>query len=96
MTISSFDEWSPLKRIIVGDATHANWPVNDPVFSLESEKTLWKETPVPSGPVPDWIIDHANRDLDKLERRRTRLQRQLDKLKRGRGNFIKSINLGGF
>jgi glycine amidinotransferase/scyllo-inosamine-4-phosphate amidinotransferase 1 len=66
MTISSFDEWSPLKRIIVGDSTHANWPVNDPVFGLESEKTLWKETPVPSGPVPDWIIDHANRDLDKL------------------------------
>lgn len=66
MTISSFDEWSPLKRIIVGDATHANWPVNDPVFGMESEKTLWKETPVPSGPVPDWIIDHANQDLDKL------------------------------
>ena len=33
--ISSYDEWSPLKRIVVGDATHANWPVLDPVFSKE-------------------------------------------------------------
>lgn len=64
--ISSFNEWSPLKKIVVGDATHANWPTTDPVFRLESEKTLWKDTPVPSGPVPDWIIEQANEDLDRL------------------------------
>ena len=62
--INSHDEWSPLKRIVVGSATHANWPVNDPVFAKESEKTTWKETPVPRGPVPQWIIDEANEDLD--------------------------------
>jgi len=64
--ISTVDEWSPLKKIVVGSATHANWPVNDPVFSRESEKTTWKETPVPSGPVPQHIIDEANEDLDAL------------------------------
>jgi glycine amidinotransferase/scyllo-inosamine-4-phosphate amidinotransferase 1 len=64
--ISSYDEWSPLKKIVVGSATHANWPANDPVFSKESEKTTWKETPVPRGPVPQWIIDEANEDLDIL------------------------------
>jgi scyllo-inosamine-4-phosphate amidinotransferase 1 len=64
--ISSYDEWSPLKRIVVGDATHANWPVLDPVFSKESEKTIWKETPVPRGPVLQRIIDEANEDLDAL------------------------------
>jgi scyllo-inosamine-4-phosphate amidinotransferase 1 len=64
--ISSYDEWSPLRRVIVGDATHANWPVMDPVFSKESEKTTWKETPVPRGPVPQRIIDEANEDLDVL------------------------------
>ena len=64
--ILSYDEWSPLKKIVVGDATHANWPVHDPVFSKESEKTSWKETPVPSGPVPKWIIDETNKDLNKL------------------------------
>ena len=64
--ISSWNEWSTLKKIIVGSATHANWPVHDPVFNRESEKTTWKQTPVPSGPVPDWIIDEANEDLEKL------------------------------
>lgn len=64
--ISSWNEWSTLKKIIVGSATHANWPMHDPVFNLESQKTTWKETPVPSGPVPNWIIDEANEDLEKL------------------------------
>ena len=64
--IFTANEWDPLKRIVVGDATHANWPVYDPVFRLESQKTLWKETPVPSGPVPNWIIDEANEDLQLL------------------------------
>lgn len=64
--ISSWNEWSTLKKIIVGSATHANWPRHDPVFNLESQKTTWKETPVPSGPVPNWIIDEANEDLEQL------------------------------
>ena len=64
--INSYDEWSPLKRIVVGSATDANWPVNDPVFSKEGEKTTWKETPVPRGPVPQRIIEEANEDLDSL------------------------------
>jgi len=64
--ISTRNEWDPLKKVIVGSATHANWPVNDPVFARESEKTTWQETPVPSGPVPQHIIDEANQDLDNL------------------------------
>ena len=64
--ISSYNEWDQLRKVVVGDATHANWPVHDPVFSKESEKTTWKETPVPSGPVPQHIIDEANEDLNKL------------------------------
>lgn len=66
--ISSFNEWDPLKLIVVGDATHANWPVDDPVFGQESKKTTWTKTPVPSGPVPQWIIDESNEDLDDLAR----------------------------
>jgi len=64
--IRSFNEWDQLKECYVGIADHANWPTDDPVFALEPEKTLWKETPVPSGPVPDWIIEEANEDLDGL------------------------------
>ena len=62
----SINEWDPLEKIIVGSATHANWPSQDPVFSEESKKTTWTETPVPSGPVPDFIVDQANRELDLL------------------------------
>jgi len=64
--ISSHNEWDPLRRVVVGSAVHANWPVNDPVFQLESEKTLWKETPVPTGPVPEWIIEETEEDLSAL------------------------------
>lgn len=64
--ISSYNEWDPLKKVVVGRADHANWPVHDPVFAKEGEKTTWRETPVPSGPVPQWVIDEANEDLDGL------------------------------
>lgn len=64
--ISTFNEWDTLKKIVVGDASFANWPRYDPVFSQESKKTSWKETPVPSGAVPQWIIDEANEDLQRL------------------------------
>jgi N-dimethylarginine dimethylaminohydrolase len=64
--ISSWNEWDSLKRVVVGDATDANWPVNDPVFNKESEKTTWKETPVPRGPVPKHIIEETNEDLATL------------------------------
>jgi len=64
--INSHNEWDPLEEIIVGSATYANWPGHDPVFALESLKTTWTETPVPSGPVPDWIIEETNEDLQGL------------------------------
>jgi glycine amidinotransferase/scyllo-inosamine-4-phosphate amidinotransferase 1 len=66
LKIDSRNEWDPLEKIIVGSASYANWPTQDPVFALESQKTTWTETPVPSGPVPQWIIDQANAELDTL------------------------------
>ena len=66
--ISSFNEWDPLKSVVVRSAKYANWPSTDPVFAQESKKTTWKQTPVPSGPVPDWLIDEANEDLNLLAR----------------------------
>jgi N-dimethylarginine dimethylaminohydrolase len=64
--ISSYNEYSTLKRIVVGDATYANWPTKDPVFRSEAARTLWKDTPLPSGPVPEHIINEANQDLQGL------------------------------
>ena len=66
MKIHSYNEWDTLREIVVGDASRANWPTNDPVFAQENKKTLWKETPVPSGPVPFNVIDQANEDLEGL------------------------------
>jgi len=64
--IDTRNEWDPLEAIVVGSATHANWPTSDPVFAEEGSKTTWSETPVPSGPVPQAIVDQANRELDVL------------------------------
>ena len=64
--INSRNEWDPLEKIIVGSASHANWPMTDPVFAEEARKSLWTKSPAPSGPVPQWIIDEANQELDIL------------------------------
>jgi len=64
--INTVNEWDPLESIIVGTAAHANWPTSDTVFAQEGSKTTWTETEVPSGPVPQWIIDEADRELDLL------------------------------
>jgi scyllo-inosamine-4-phosphate amidinotransferase 1 len=71
--INTWNEWDTLKSVVIGSATSANWPSEDPVFAQESEKTTWKETPVPSGPVPEWIIDEANEDLQILSSTLTKL-----------------------
>ena len=64
--ISSCNEWGRLRRVVVGDATWANWPVNDPVYRREAQHSLWTETAAPEGPVPQWIIDETNEDLAQL------------------------------
>jgi len=64
--ISSYNEWDSLRHVVVGDATHANWPSTDPVFAAEALKSLWTETPAPSGPVSQQIIDETNEDLQRL------------------------------
>lgn len=64
--IHSVNEWDPLQAVVVGSATHANWPSADPVFANESQKTSWKQTPVPAGPVPQFVVDQTNQELDTL------------------------------
>jgi len=66
LKIQSRNEWDTLKSVVVGSARGANWPSHDPVFAQESQNTAWKETPVPTGPVPVEIIDQAQKELDSL------------------------------
>jgi N-dimethylarginine dimethylaminohydrolase len=77
MEINSSNEWGKLKSVVVGSATNANWPSNDPVFAKESKKTTWTETPVPSGPAPQWIVDETNEDLEILTDTLTKLHIQV-------------------
>ena len=64
--IDTRNEWDPLEAIVVGSAAHANWPTSDPVFAQECDKTTWTKTAVPTGPVPQAIVDQANLELDIL------------------------------
>ena len=66
MKIRSYNEWDRLREIVVGTATGANWPDADPVFQKDMAAAPWKETPPPAGPVPDWVIEEANEDLEGL------------------------------
>jgi scyllo-inosamine-4-phosphate amidinotransferase 1 len=64
--ISSYNEWDSLKHVVVGDATLANWPTTDPIFLAEGKRSSWTKTPPPAGPVPQWIVDETNEDLQRL------------------------------
>ena len=90
MIINSSNEWGRLKSVVVGSATNANWPSTDPVFAEESKKTTWTETPVPSGAVPQWIVDEANEDLEILANTLRQLRIQVH-----RPQDMNFPNLGG-
>ena len=62
--INSKNEWDPLKEVILGTATNAHWPAKCPFFRNLENTTAWKETPVPSGPLSQRIIEETNEDLE--------------------------------
>jgi scyllo-inosamine-4-phosphate amidinotransferase 1 len=66
LKVTSFNEWGVLKSVLIGTATNANFPALDEMFQLSMSQAGWTETPAPSGPVPQWIIDETNEDLDVL------------------------------
>lgn len=66
MKITSKNEYDKLKSIIVGDATGARFPALDEIFDYNQDVTQWKETPLPRGRFPKFVIDEANEDLDTL------------------------------
>ena len=55
MRIFSSNEWDTLKSVIVGTADTAHWPRNCPDFRKMEETTLWKDTPLPAGPIAPGI-----------------------------------------
>lgn len=71
--ISSYNEWDQLESIVVGSATHANWPATDPVFVAEMEASTWPDSRIEYGPVPEHVVAEANLDLDIMARTLTDL-----------------------
>lgn len=66
MKINSSNEYDKLVSCIVGDATGARFPKLDEIFNLNSEVTSWKESSLPAGSFPKWLIEEANEDLQNL------------------------------
>lgn len=62
--IKTFNEWDPLKSVVVGSASHANWPKDDPVFYHEIIHSSWTDTQLQFGPVDADVIAETNTDLD--------------------------------
>lgn len=60
--IDSCNEWSNLKKVLIGQATDANWPVSDTIFGQE----LNKHNLSLRGPVSQRVIEEINQDLDSL------------------------------
>ena len=66
MKIQSSNEYSKLRSVIVGTANNANWPSKDKQFRKMEETTRWKNSPVPSGPVEQSIIDQTEQELERM------------------------------
>ena len=66
MKISSCNEWDPLKSVVVGTTTYANFPTLDPIYTSSMNSGGWKVSPPPSGPPLQRIIEEAQEDLDLL------------------------------
>lgn len=66
MKIQSSNEYGKLRSVIVGSASHANWPTKDLAFRSMEETTRWKHSPVPSGPVEAKIIEQTEEELEDL------------------------------
>jgi N-dimethylarginine dimethylaminohydrolase len=65
--VNSNNDWDPLEEIIVGRADHARIPTVDRstmAFSYADRKI--EEIRELEGPYPQWIINEANEDLDRL------------------------------
>ena len=66
MKINSNNEWGQLRSIVVGTAINAHFPTKDSIYTTSMAGGGWKETPPPSGLVPEQIIEETEEDLDLL------------------------------
>lgn len=66
MKISSWNEWDPLKSVIVGISQGARVPVADKSLKAISYAGLPDWQGIPSGPYPEQVLEEAREDLENL------------------------------
>lgn len=67
MKISSHNDWDPLKEVVVGTADGARIPTVDAsTMSFSYASASQAEVKKLEGPLPKWLIDEANEDIEQL------------------------------
>ncbi len=64
--VCSWNEWDPLETVIVGRATGARLPNEDPSLRAINYAGMKNTDPIPSGPYPTHVIEESEEDLSAL------------------------------
>jgi len=63
MIVNSNNEWDKLHDVVVGVSNFARFPTEDPLFSMQSITTKWKETSLPQGNFDKKVKTKATENL---------------------------------
>jgi scyllo-inosamine-4-phosphate amidinotransferase 1 len=66
MIVNTHNDWDPLREVIVGHAHHARVTLDKTQHSFSYADKKWKDIAHMEGPLPQWVIDEANEDIDGL------------------------------
>jgi N-dimethylarginine dimethylaminohydrolase len=66
MKINTHNDWDPLEEIIVGHANHARVTLDKSQHSFSYADKSWDQIKNMEGPLPQWVIDEANEDIEGL------------------------------
>ena len=66
MIVNTHNDWDPLKEIIVGNANHSRVTLDRSQHSFSYADKRWEDIAHMEGPLPDWVIDEANEDIEGL------------------------------
>lgn len=66
MIVNTYNDWDPLEEIIVGHAHHARVTLDRSQHSFSYADKTWDEIKGMEGPLPEWVIEEANEDIQGL------------------------------
>lgn len=66
MIVNTHNDWDPLEEIIVGHAHHTRVNTDISAHSFSFAQFKREEIEHMEGPLPQWVIDEANEDIDGL------------------------------